>query len=36
MIRSWPENREPGNTMPVEKAKGQAMSEMVMPKITVS
>jgi hypothetical protein len=24
MIRFWPENKKPGNIMPVEKAKGQA------------
>jgi hypothetical protein len=33
MIRFWPENNKPGNTMPVEKAKGQvvAMPEMATP-----
>jgi hypothetical protein len=33
MIRFWPENKKPGNMMPVEKAKGQekVMAETLMP-----
>jgi hypothetical protein len=31
MIRFWPENKKPGNMMPVEKAKGQGMPKMAMP-----
>jgi hypothetical protein len=31
MIRFWPENKKPGNMMPVEKSKGQEMPGMVMP-----
>jgi hypothetical protein len=31
MIRFWSENRKPGNMMPVEKGKGQAMPETMVP-----